>query len=260
MDLLSDLLSFICAVVNSWAGYATGGVIMALVAFWAMFRQKQVPRSMGIGLAIIFLFFAFFHAWRDQHHAALQAQEDKRKAEEQLVGIEKHSFPDLKGEIIFSFIETNKDNPGNTRVVFGVSVTNNGAPSITKNWLARIDIPGRGSVSSIPIHYPRGFDLTKDGQVGERLKNSDAIFEKTAESPVTTGAEVHGWLLFFLKGVNPEELRRDGTVVQLTFLDVNGKQHRITRLWPIGLDVDLPPYVPGIQSRPVSTELGLNEP
>jgi len=54
MDLLSDLLSFICAVVNSWAGYATGGVIMALVAFWAMFRQKQVPRSMGLGLPSFF--------------------------------------------------------------------------------------------------------------------------------------------------------------------------------------------------------------
>jgi len=101
MDLLSDLLSFICAVVNSWAGYATGGVIMALVAFWAMFRQKQVPRSMGLACHH-FSFLCVLSCVAGSTSCSASGTRRQAKAEEQLVGIEKHSFPDLKGEIIFS--------------------------------------------------------------------------------------------------------------------------------------------------------------
>ncbi len=63
---MSDLFSFVWAVINSWAGYATGGLIVALVALWSTLRQKPVPRKLGVVLAIVFLLLAFFHAWRDQ--------------------------------------------------------------------------------------------------------------------------------------------------------------------------------------------------
>jgi hypothetical protein len=67
MDYLRDMVLFLWSVLNNWAGYATGGVIVALVWLWSTLRQKPPSRNVGIGLAIFFLFFAFFNAWRDQY-------------------------------------------------------------------------------------------------------------------------------------------------------------------------------------------------
>jgi len=40
--------------------------VVALVALWTTLRQKPIPRKLGVVLAILFLFLAFFHAWRKQ--------------------------------------------------------------------------------------------------------------------------------------------------------------------------------------------------
>lgn len=71
MLYMQEMWIFIWSVVNSWAGYATGGVLVA--SFWLLqlLRKDDLPRAIsrkiGIGLAIVFLFFAFFNAWREQY-------------------------------------------------------------------------------------------------------------------------------------------------------------------------------------------------
>lgn len=250
MLFLSDLLSFIWAVVHSWAAYATGGVIMALVTFWSTLRQKPVPRWFGVTLAVIFLFFAFFHAWRSEHRAAIQAQEEKQKVDNELSATRNESLPKLKGQILFSSSGISRNDADTTSVLFVVSIRNSGAPSITKDWSATIDVPGRGSISGTAVHYPKGFDLFENEQAeGQRLQNSDAIYEKTAEHPVTAGAEVHGFLLFDFKGVRPEQMERGGAIVRLTFFDVKDRENTITGLWRTSDKLNTLPHIPGIKSQ-----------
>ena len=75
MMFVRELGEFLWAVINNWAGYATGGLIVALVWLWSTVKQGPVSRKFGIGLAILFLFFAVFNAWRDKQHELLALQE-----------------------------------------------------------------------------------------------------------------------------------------------------------------------------------------
>lgn len=75
-EWFGDLLEFFWAVINSWAGYATGGIIVALVWLWSTVFSIPVSRRTGIGLAVFFLVMAFFNAWRKQFRQRLDLQKD----------------------------------------------------------------------------------------------------------------------------------------------------------------------------------------
>jgi hypothetical protein len=73
-EWLRDLLEFCWTVLNSWAGYTTGGIIVALVWLWSTISTTPPSRPAGIGLAIFFLIMAFFNAWRKLFHRLLVLQ------------------------------------------------------------------------------------------------------------------------------------------------------------------------------------------
>src|SRR5438128_12641043 len=75
MDWITDIGRFLWAVINNWAGYSTGGIIVAVVALWHLIKNRPVPRKLGIGLAIFFFFLSFFKAWQDQYHIGNELQE-----------------------------------------------------------------------------------------------------------------------------------------------------------------------------------------
>lgn len=64
MEWLKQVAEFLWAVINNWAGYTTGGLIVALLWLWSTLRQVPISRKVGIAVAILFLFFAAFNAWR----------------------------------------------------------------------------------------------------------------------------------------------------------------------------------------------------
>jgi hypothetical protein len=71
MSYLSEIWTFVWAVFFNWAGLSTGGVVVASFGLWQLLRKHELPREVsrriGIGLALLFLFFALFNAWRDQY-------------------------------------------------------------------------------------------------------------------------------------------------------------------------------------------------
>src|SRR5436309_8565325 len=79
----SDLFRFLWAVINSWAGYATGGVVVALAGLWSTIFQVSLSRRVAIALALFFLFMAFFNAWRKQYHKKLDLEQEKLALEQQ---------------------------------------------------------------------------------------------------------------------------------------------------------------------------------
>jgi hypothetical protein len=70
MELLKEIETFAWAVINGWAGYATGGVVVATIALWHTLRNSPMSRRVGIVLGIIFLLMAFFKAWQEQYEKA----------------------------------------------------------------------------------------------------------------------------------------------------------------------------------------------
>lgn len=74
MGWISEIGQFLRAVLNNWAGYSTGGIIVAVVALWHLLKNQPISRKLGIGLAMFFFFLSFFKAWQDQYHRANELQ------------------------------------------------------------------------------------------------------------------------------------------------------------------------------------------
>jgi hypothetical protein len=64
---MEDFLRFLWAVANNWAGYTTGGLVVALLWLWSTLKQVPISRKTSIAVAVMFLIFAFFNAWRGQY-------------------------------------------------------------------------------------------------------------------------------------------------------------------------------------------------
>jgi len=87
-----------------------------------------------------------------------------------------------------------------TSVSFFVGVSNLGAPSITKNWALKIVTPKGTIIEGIgPIHVEEGFQLHRNDKPGLEFNGSDAIYIKTAETPIVKGSQINGSIVFFLQ-------------------------------------------------------------
>lgn len=69
MELLRDFGQFLWAVITNWAGYATGGILVALVGLWSI-TKRPPSKKFSLCLLGVFLFLAFFNAWEDEHKKA----------------------------------------------------------------------------------------------------------------------------------------------------------------------------------------------
>jgi hypothetical protein len=98
MQTLKEIGLLFWAIINNWAGYSTGGVIMAIVAFWHLLKNRPVPRKLGIGLAIFFFVLSFFKAWQDQYRRAgdLQARLNMKNAPEVQINIPQQPSPQVQ--------------------------------------------------------------------------------------------------------------------------------------------------------------------
>jgi hypothetical protein len=197
VDILKQMGDFVWAVITNWAGYATGGVIVALVSLWSLLRKIPPSKKFGVVLALVFLFVALFNAWRDQYvrsHPALVLKIDQNG-----VGVN----PD--GEVVI-FIQA--------------SIFNRGAPTILRDWSLFVTPPGKAEIraenhlitkeSPIVFHEASG-TVTFDPE--------DTLYYKTT-SPVVSGGQTSGVLVFGIKGETKEAIAQSGTKLKLTCTDV----------------------------------------
>src|SRR6266496_3760418 len=129
MEWISELGAFLWAVVNNWAGYTTGGVVVALLWLWSTLKQVPISRKVGIVVASIFLFFAVFNAWREQHNALVELQ--KR--------LDTLTVPKFSGDIGYSVAPGGKDNQDSLVTIQGI-IKNEGAPSIIGDWSSELSL------------------------------------------------------------------------------------------------------------------------
>ena len=62
METVKEIGQFVGAVINNWAGYSTGGIIVAAVAFWRALRNIPVSQKVLLTLAAVFFVIALFKA------------------------------------------------------------------------------------------------------------------------------------------------------------------------------------------------------
>jgi hypothetical protein len=259
--LFFDLGHYIASVLLYWWATPFAALVAGGVAVFEKIRGKSVSRRIFIGFAIAYLVVAGFSVWREEHNARVQISEEERRIEKEQKDAKDQNTPNLQGDVLYSSVGELKDDPNITIVTFIVSVTNLGAPSITKNWWVSIKTPDREFVSRTPIYYRKGWDDTKEGEPGLRIQNSDAIYARTGEDPIPRGGEKHGNLVFLFKGVKPGEIGRGGNMLKLCFSDATGKQNFIIKPWPASDGKkNFVPYVPGLHDEILPAESPIQRP
>lgn len=71
--MLSDVLSFLWAVVSHWGLLATGGAVLGAMGLWERLRRPLPKKAYYIVLSA-FVVVAFFSAWQDEHIKARDAE------------------------------------------------------------------------------------------------------------------------------------------------------------------------------------------
>jgi hypothetical protein len=197
MEYLHEMWLFIWAVVNNWAGYCTGGVIVAFLGLWTTVKQVLLPKKVWLGFTLVFLFFAIFNAWRDQY---VKTQ------------------PGLFLQVQMGEIAEFTDNSG-VGVFLQVAVDNRGLQTSAMGWRLHIKPPNGDD-----IEFPARLIGDKPVKVqGYSFSPDDALYLKTL-APIPTGAEISGILVFALPNEKPDEYRKKGAVLTLTCTDAYGNE------------------------------------
>ena len=64
--MLRDLGTWFLRLTTAWAGFTTGGFLVAVLGTFSLWKDKPVPRDIGASFAILFFLMACFKVWRDE--------------------------------------------------------------------------------------------------------------------------------------------------------------------------------------------------
>jgi hypothetical protein len=126
------------------------------------------------------------------------------------------------------------------------TVKNSRAPSVAINWGLSVELPGKSPVMAAKKIVPDTITMEN----GLKLYGEDALYNKGVITPIPTGGQISGVLLFVVEGVPKQDIWRDGTRLTLTFEDVLGQPYKAS----VTLKGSPRPfqYLPGLRS-PIST-------
>jgi hypothetical protein len=133
---MRDLFEFVWAVVNNWAGYFTGGMIVATITLYFMWRDKPMGRTIGLTLSALFLFMAFFKAWKEQRSLGAATATQNQQLREQIDELTKSA---ISGTIDFAVLGAQPKNSSHAALI--VSLSNKAAASAVE--------PGSWNLTSI---------------------------------------------------------------------------------------------------------------
>jgi hypothetical protein len=217
---MSDVLEFAWAVVNNWAGYATGGLVVA--TFWLFFvwKDKQMPRTLGFTLAGIFLLMAFFKAWKEQRQNVRSRDADIEILQGQIGDLKKSN---IVGEVVFAVL--GKQAEGSHAGLI-VNLTNDGAPSAIdpSSWkfTARTSDGKiyRGSPNTL---IDKNLDFCMGPSRAMRFVRTDALYLKASE-PIEHNGFLQGFLWFSIPALNDLSLKDPATILLIQSKSIAGQE------------------------------------
>lgn len=126
-----DFVQFLWAVLINWAGFSTGGLIIATIVLYFAWRDKTIPRKVTLTLSVIFLFLAFFRAWEDQREVSRGLSQSVTDQKKQIANLQRtiddFSLPQFQMEVYPSACAHYGED--GTYLFIPVSIQNHGADS-----------------------------------------------------------------------------------------------------------------------------------
>lgn len=232
---MASVLAFVRAVWDHATGWIFGAFASASSIAYGFVASKVVghevngpPLWISIAGIVVFLFVAFYKAWRDEN----------RKLEEARLQLEKLSKPNFRFEPNGVNVVANRD--GQVGLVIEAAIVNTGAPSICTGY----DLVVRHK--NIEVQAEKLW-IPRDGQIefgfaGKRsitLTYADHLASKTIADPIPTNGQRLGFLLYGVPGITMDQLRRDKIFdCEITLIDAHGT--RVKHPIPLGEDFDPP--------------------
>jgi hypothetical protein len=199
MDIIKNFLQFMWDVLNNWAGYVTGGLIIAVITAWLIWKDKTMPRNVGIIFMIGFLLLAFFKAWSDQKTLAIQLKNGLAEEKER-----NKPHPEFVLEVPQVMI-CRDENAKKTFALTLLYIKNLGTPSVAFNWRLSIKLSSESILTTIPTRIPDAFNII--GQGVAKFNQTNRMEDKTM-APIQQGGLIGGWLRFDFSNINSDQLHK----------------------------------------------------
>jgi hypothetical protein len=231
---MDDLLKFLNDVFWHWqswvGGSGLGGAVIVIISIYERLSGHNMSKRMYVTIFIaVFLFGAFYMAWRDQYHARLSADQGKANAEQRFEELTKPNFEVLFtsvyiGELNLSDIQTHTSSKSCV-VLASVAVFNKGAPSVLRGWGMTIKLLDGREVSGTPWlpggeNAPRYLRLgvSKSGPID--VATAGSLFLKGTAAPIAQGGSADGHMIFRFPVEIMPELDKAGVVINIKLLDI----------------------------------------
>lgn len=207
-EVLKDFGVYVLSFLDKWFFWVGIAMLIGdlLDKYWPRFKEKigkWVPQWAFGGLAALLFILAGFQVWHDEYtktHGLHLAMDEW--------GFARGMSPRLSQKL------------GNgTPIIIIATIRNVGNPSIADNWSLSVDAGGRtiepGMVDfNITDPPPITFD-------GDTIPMSKLLYKET-ETPIQSGDEKQGILIFFASRIALKDLAVKGTKLTLTCHDVAG--------------------------------------
>jgi hypothetical protein len=231
---MSDFSEFLWAVINNWAGYATGGLVVATFWLYFVWKDKPMPRAIGFILAGAFLLMAFFKAWREQKQTVAQRDLQITMFQKQIDSLTKPDFELTAGTFVISTLKrhwpTGKGATGKRtdEVIFvPLSILNHGAPSVVSKFRMSVSFQGGETVQGIPLVMADSIVLPPPNSAPITFTPDQSLFKKAVAQPIPTGGIVGGFVLFLFPEEFNEQLRSAGTVISIVLEDSVHREYKV---------------------------------
>ena len=209
MEWIRELGEFLWAVVNNWAAWTTGGVVVALLWLWSTLRQIPISRKIGVIIALLFLFLSFFNAWREQKHIAEQAVKE-------LEASTKPNFDFWLDQAVL------KLQGSNTLFIPHATIINKGADSVAIGYHAHYK--SESLDVDVNVVSPLS-DAELSGPTGESIKLQRANFLTSKTDAIPRGHELSGRILLVIPGNRIEEIKTGKAAITVYVKDYLARQY-----------------------------------
>jgi len=234
METLHNINVWTLAVLDHWHGYVSGGAIAFGLELIEKFREWKPSKKVFFGIVAIGFICSMYSTWAEE-----------RERYEQL---EVRLTAELKWK--FLNVGTAKAPEGALIILWG-EVNNIGLmPSTAQNWHLSVQFPRVLNTSDTLIYTNidvkrEPFILDSENGIEQALPWEKFLPDITAADSIATGAGRVGFVTFLLPGM-PQDRLIQGTVLTLSFDDVNGKTQQSSWVMHRTAVQSRPPYIPGM--------------
>ncbi len=216
---MNDFYLWLTLIFGHWQnwliGAGAGGVVVFILFKLELMQGHYIPKFWyAVMFIFVFLFASSFRVWKYEHDAYMDAKQDLAIAQDR-------NTVKLTGKITKAIISP-LDISGNWYVLFFVSIRNEGADTVVKDYQAKASIDGQ----IIDLQFVPIPDISANGLItgGRAYYPMHSIYIATQNS-LKKGDEKNGVILFGFKGktefqgLNPKWI--------LSFSDYLGKRYEI---------------------------------